>query len=46
MKADTFDFKSLQIFLLQLHPLHSRHMLFNRKTQKTGYVLKNYVKMK
>ena len=39
MKPDTFDFKSLSDFLLQLYPLHdfiiSPHMLLNWKTQKT-----------
>ena len=37
MKPDTFDFKSLLDFLLQLYSLHhliSPHMLLNRKTQK------------
>ena len=38
MKPDTFDFKSLPAFPLQLYPLYhliiSPHMLLNRKTQK------------
>ena len=42
MKPDTFDFKSLPPFLLQLYPLHqliiSPCMLLNRKTQKTASV--------
>ena len=39
MKLDTFDFKYLPTFLLQLYPLHNRiispHMLLKGKTQKT-----------
>ena len=46
MIPDTFDFKYLQLFLLQLYPLHSPHMLLNRKTQKTVSGLKKFVKMK
>ena len=46
MKPDTFDFKSLPTFLLQLYTLHSSHMLLYRKTQKTVSVLKKFVEMK
>ena len=31
MKPDTFDFKSLPAFLLQLYPFHHPHMLLNEK---------------
>ena len=38
MEPDTFDFKSLPSFLLQLYPFRHLiiypHMLLNRKTQK------------
>ena len=42
MKPDTFDYKSLTVFLIQLYPLHhliiSPDMLLNRKTKKTVFV--------
>ena len=50
MKPDTFDFKSLPAFLLQLYPWHhliiSPHMLLNRKTQTTVSVWRSSVEIK
>ena len=50
VKPDTFDFKFLPAFLLQLYPLHhliiSPHMLLNRKNREKSLCLKKFLKMK